>query len=43
MPSVMKNDFGQVRHANLSSDLVALVINHKSVQAKNKFIWWASA
>jgi glucose-6-phosphate 1-epimerase len=34
MSHVMKNDFGQVRQVKLSSDLSALIIEHKTTQAK---------
>lgn len=34
MPSVVKNDFGQVQQSKLSPDLSALVIEHKNTQAK---------
>lgn len=34
MPPLVKNDFGQVQQVKLSSDLLALIIEHKHTQAK---------
>lgn len=34
MPSIVKNDYGQVQQIALSSDVPALLINHKHTQAK---------
>jgi glucose-6-phosphate 1-epimerase len=34
MSPVMKNNFGQVQHVKLASDLSALIIKHKNTQAK---------
>jgi glucose-6-phosphate 1-epimerase len=34
MPLVVKNDFGQVQQVKLSSDLSALIVEHKDTQAK---------